>query len=146
MSGRLPESLEPYRERESDLTQELIAYFRQAAASIEDADRLEALLDDLCEADDALITKPQAEARAWQIQYVRNLLRDRSRVEVLEEIYDDAMQAARAVGGEYYAQSATRLTELQAQAHAVLDRQDYDQFPTILAQMKSIGEHASRRE
>jgi hypothetical protein len=146
MADRLPESLEPYRERESDLTQELIAYFRQAASCIEDADRLEALLDDLCEADDTRITKPQAEARAWQIQYVRNLLRDRPRVEVLEEIYDDAMQAARAVGGEYYAQSATRLTDLQAQAHALLDQQNYDEFPNILAQMKSIAEHAIRRE
>jgi F0F1-type ATP synthase membrane subunit b/b' len=67
-------------------------------------------------------------------------------VEVLEEILDDAMQAARAVGGEYYAQSATRLTELQAQAHAVLDQQKYDEFPNILAQMKSIAEHAVRRE
>ena len=75
----------------------------------------------------------------------RNLLRDRTRVEALEEIYDEAMQAAQAVGGQYYASAATRLTELVAQAHAVLERQNLDEFPAILAQMKGIAEYARRQ-
>ena len=120
-------------------------YFRLAAASLSDADRLEALLDDLCDADDALITGPQVAARARQIQYVRNLLRERSRVEALEEVYDAAMQAAQAVGGEYYAQAATRLTKLQAEALAVLEQQNQDEFTQILAQMEGITEHARRQ-
>jgi hypothetical protein len=145
MSATIPESLGRYHGHEADLTQELIAYFRLAAAAISDVDQLEALLDDLCSGDDSQITGPQAAARARQIQYVRNLLRDRTRVEALEEIYDEAMQAAQAVGGQYYAQAATRLTELEAQAHAVLEQQNQKEFPAILAQMESIAEHARRQ-
>ncbi len=85
MSATTPESLGHYHGREPDLTQELIAYFRLAAASLSDPDQLEALLDDLCAAEDAQITGPQVAARVGQIQYVRNLLRERTRVEALEE-------------------------------------------------------------
>lgn len=145
MSATTPQSLGQYHGREADLTQELIAYFRLAAASLSDADQLEALLDDLCHADDALITGPQVAARARQIQYVRNLLRERTRVEALEEVYDAAMQAAQAVGGDYYAQAATRLTKLQAAALAVLEQQNQAEFTQILAQMEGITEHARRQ-
>ena len=145
MSTTTPESLGQYHGREADLTQELIAYFRLAAASLSDPDQLEALLDDLCAADDAQITGPQVAARVRQIQYVRNLLRERTRVEALEEVYGEAMQAAQAVGGQYYAQAATRLTKLQAEALAVLEQQNQDEFPRILAQMEGIAEHARRQ-
>jgi ribosomal 50S subunit-associated protein YjgA (DUF615 family) len=145
MSATTREPLGNYQGREADLTQELIAYFRLAAASIEDVDQLEALLDDLCDAEDTQITGPQAAARGRQIQYVRNLLRDRTHVEALEEIYDAAMEAAQTVGGPYYAQAATRLTELQAAAHEALEQQNHDEFPRILAQMEGIAEHARRQ-
>ena len=75
----------------------------------------------------------------------RNLLRDRTRVEALEELYGEAMQAAQAVGGEYDAQAATRLTKLQAEMLAVLEQQNPDEFPRILAQMEGIAEHARRQ-
>lgn len=65
--------------------------------------------------------------------------------EALEELYGEAMQAAQAVGGQYYAQAATRLTKLQAEALAVLEQQDPDEFPRILAQMEGIAEHARRQ-
>lgn len=145
MSATTPQTFGQYHGREADLTQELIAYFRLAAASLSDADQLEALLDDLCDADDALITAPQVAARDRQIQYVRNLLRERTRVEALEEVYDAAMQAAQAVGGEYYAQAATRLTKLQADALTVLEQKNQDEFPQTMAQMKGITEHARRQ-
>lgn len=145
MPGTTSLPLGHYHGHEADLTQELIAYFRLAAAAISDDDQLEALLDDLCDAHDTKITKSQTAARAWQIQYVRNLLRDRTRVEALQEIYDEAMQAAQAVGGEYYAKAATDLTELEAKAHAVLEQPNLEVFPSILAQMKAIAEHARRQ-
>jgi hypothetical protein len=63
----------------------------------------------------------------------------------LEEVYDEAMQAAQAVGGQYYAQAATRLTKLQAEALAVLEQQNQDEFPRILAQMEGIAEHARQQ-
>jgi ribosomal 50S subunit-associated protein YjgA (DUF615 family) len=144
MSTTTPEPLGQYHGREADLTQELIAYFRLAAASLGDPDQLEALLDDLCAADDAQITSPQAAARVRQVQYVRNLLRERTRVEALEEVYGEAMQAAQAVGGQYYAHAAARLTRLQAEALGVLEQQNPDEFPRILAQMEGIAEHARR--
>ena len=127
-----------YARYEPDLTQELIAYFQLAASSIPDPARLEAVLDDLCTAADDAITKAQADARARQIQFVKNLLRDRSRVEVLEEIRQSAMDAAYRVGGEHYADAATRLTELQAEAHAALGRPDHRAFEIVVARMKDL--------
>ena len=145
MSTTTPDSLGVYHGREADLTQELIAYFRLAAASLSDPDQLEALLDDLCAADDAQITAPQVAGESRQIQYVRNLLREQSRVEALEDVYGEAMQAAQAVGGQYYTQAATRLTKLEAEEIAVLEQQNQHEFSRILAQMEGIAEHARRQ-
>ena len=144
MSSTPPQTLHGDAQYEPDLTRELIAYFQLAASSIADPDRLEAVLDDLCTAADGAITKAQADARACQIQFVKNLLRDRARVEVLEEIRQSAMDAAYRVGGEHYTNAATRLTELQADAHAALEQADRRAFETVLAQMKDLEDRANR--
>ncbi len=143
MSRTPPKTLHGDARYEHDLARELIAYFQLAASSIADPDRLEAVLDDLCTASDGTITKAQADARACQIQFVRNLLRDRARVEVLEEVRQSAMDAAYRVGGEQYVDAATRLTELQAEAHAALEQADRRGFETVVAQMKDLEDQAN---
>ncbi len=144
MSRKPPETPTFYRGRERDLTQEILAYYQQAASCISDPNALEQVLDDLQASDDSNITKQQSELRARQIQFVRNLLREKERVEALQEVYEEAMDQAYEVGSDYYRETATSLTELDADAHDALEHEKYDEFASILAKIKGISDHAAR--
>ena len=144
MSRKPPETPTFYRGRERDLTQEILAYYQQAASCISDPNALEQVLDDLQTSDDSNITKQQSELRARQIQFVRNLLREKERVEALQEVYEEAMDQAYEVGSDYYRETATSLTELDADAHDALEHEKYDEFASILAKIKGISDHAAR--
>jgi hypothetical protein len=133
-----------YRGRERDLTQELFAYYQQAASCISDPDALEQLLDGLQSSDESSITKEQSELRARQIQFVNNLLREKERVEALQEVYEEAMDQAYEVGSDYYRETATSLTELQAEAHDALEDEHYDEFTDVLTRIKRISDHAAQ--
>lgn len=133
-----------YRGREQDLTQELLAYFQHAASTIDDAERLEELLDELCSSDETLLTNVQAELRQRQAQYVRNLLKEKSRMDALREVYFDAMDEARAVGGAYYRDTATQLTQLEAEGFDALEHQQYHTFTRLLEAIRTMGERAKQ--
>jgi hypothetical protein len=133
-----------YRGRERDLTQELFAYYQQAASCISDPTELEQMLDALQASDESSITKQQSELRARQIQFVRNLLREKERVEALQDVYEEAMDQAYEVGSDYYRETATSLTELEADAHDALEHEKYDEFAGILTRIKGISDQAAR--
>jgi hypothetical protein len=133
-----------YRGHEQDLTQELLAYYQLCASSISDPDQLEQLVDELCCSQETLRTDRQAELRRRQCQFVKNLLKEKERVVALREVYEDAMDQAFAIGGEYYRDTATRLTELQAEAHVALEGQKYHSFSQVLEKMKGLDDQASR--
>ncbi len=133
-----------YCGRESDLAQELLAYYQQSASMISDPSKLEQILDDLCKSDESQITKQQAELRQKQIQFVKNLLRERERVDALQELYESAMDEAYAVSSDYYRETAGSLTNLQAEAHDALEDKRYHEFDSILAKIKGIADHAAR--
>ncbi len=97
-----PEVPDFYCGRESDLAQELLAYYQQSASMISDPAQLEQVLDDLCTSDESQITKQQTELRERQIQFITNLLRERERVDALQEVYESAMDEAFAVSSDYY--------------------------------------------
>ncbi len=131
-----------YCGRESDLAQELLAYYQQAASVISDPDVLEQMLDELCSSDESQITKRQTELRERQIQFVKNLLREKERVDALQEVYESAMDESYAVGSDYYRETANTLTDLQAEAHDALEDKRYHEFSSILAKIKGISDHA----
>lgn len=131
-----------YQGREQDLTQELLAYFRHAASTVDDAARLEELLDELCSSDETLATNVQIELRRRQAQYVRNLLKEKDRMDALREVYFEAMDAARAVGGAYYRDTATQLTELEADGYDALEHQQYHAFTRLLEAIRTLGDRA----
>ena len=131
-----------YCGREIDLAQELMAYYQQAASMISDPVQLEQVLDDLCSSDESQITKQQNELRERQIQFVKNLLREKERVDALQEMYEAAMDECYAVGSDYYRDTANTLTHLQAEAHDALEDKKYHEFSSILAKIKGIADHA----
>jgi hypothetical protein len=138
------ETPEFYRGREQDIAQELLAYYQLSASNIDEPDRLEQLVDELCNSEGTLLTNRQLELRQRQIQFVRNLLREKERVEALREVYDAAMDQAYTTGGECFRVTAIRLTELEAEAHKALEDQKYQVFSQVLAQIKGLGDQASR--
>ena len=110
------ESPESSQGRKNNLARELIAYFQHAASTVGDAARLEEMLDELCSSDEKLLTEVQVELRRRQAHDVRNLLKDKDRMtDALREVYSEAMDEASAVGGGYYRDTATKLTELEAE-------------------------------
>jgi len=135
-----------YHGRERDLTQELLAYHQLAASSISDPEELEHLLDELCSSEETLLTNRQVEIRRRQIQFVRNLLKEKDRVEALREVYDTAMEHACDIGGDYYRHTAGKLTELEAEAHQALEQERYQVFSQVLAKIKGLGDEARRLE
>lgn len=48
------------------------------------------------------------------------------------------------VGSDYYRDTATSLTELDADAHDALEHEQYDEFASILAKIKGISDHAAK--
>jgi hypothetical protein len=138
------ETPEFYRGREQDLTQELLAYYQLCASNISDPDRLEELVDGLCGSDEMLLTNRQVDLRRRQGQFVRNLLKEKERVEALLEVYGAAMDQVYAVGGEYYRDTATKLTELEAEAYDALEEQKYESFTQVLAEIKGLEDQARR--
>jgi hypothetical protein len=133
-----------YCGRESDLVQELLVYYQQSAGMISDLFKLEQILVDLCKSDESQITKQQAELRQRQIRFVKNVRRERDRVDALQELYESAMDEAYAVGSDYYRETAGMLTDLQAEAHDVLEDKRYHEFNSIVAKIKGIADHAAR--
>ena len=133
-----------YREREQDLTQELFAYYELAASSISDPAHLEELLDELSSSEESLLTNRQVELRRRQLQFVRNLLKEKGRMEAFREVYDAAMEQACAVGGAYYSETATKLTELEAEAYQALEDEKYETFSQVLTKIKGFGDQAGR--
>jgi hypothetical protein len=134
-----------YREREQELTQELFAYYELAASCISDPAQLKELLDDLCSSEEYLLTNRQVELERRQAPFVRNLLKEAGRMEALREVCDAAMDQACAVGGAYYRETATKLTELEAEAYQALEAQKYETFSQVLTKIKGFGIRRSVR-
>ena len=145
MSQESSQTPKQYTGRETDLTQELIAYYQATACNVDPA-LLENLLDDLCESDTSSIHQSQLEAKERQLQFVKNLIREREHVEALCEVYTEAMAEACAVGGDYYRDAATQLTELEAEAQDALENQLYPEFTNTLAKMKRLSDQAANRQ
>ena len=133
-----------YRGREQDLTQELFAYYELAASSISDPDQLEQMLDELSSSEESLLTNQQVELRRRQLQFIRNLLKEKDRMDAFREVYDAAMEQACALGGAYYSETATKLTELAAEAYQALEEEKYEHFSQVLAKMKGLEDQAER--
>ncbi len=145
MSREPDQTPKQYAGRETDLTHELIAYYQATACNIDPA-LLENLLDDLCESDTSSIHQSQLEAKDRQLQFVKNLIREREHVEALCEVYTVAMGEACAVGGDYYRDAATLLTELEAEAQDALENQFYQEFTNTLAKIKRLSDQAANRQ